>query len=119
MAPAIDIADEPLPRVVGADPAWSAFWRLEPRPGGRPAPDGPVMRDLEDRFEFVAAGQTVAITAGVGGHRLRPDLVMIPLEGVDPSHVVLAIRAGERSGLLAAFRKCAEARLTGPPAAGR
>ncbi|MFF0524599.1 LysR family transcriptional regulator [Actinomadura nitritigenes] len=113
-----DIADEPLPRVPGADPAWSAFWRLEPRPGGRPAPDGPVMDDLEDKFELVAAGQAVAITAHVPGRAPRPDLVMIPLEGVAPSHVVLATRADDRSGLVAAFRKCAEARLTAPPAAG-
>ncbi|GAA0274879.1 hypothetical protein GCM10009527_084100 [Actinomadura nitritigenes] len=39
------------------------------------------MDDLEDRFEFVAAGEAVAIVAGIGGRRLRPDLVLIPLEG--------------------------------------
>ncbi|MBO2466127.1 LysR family transcriptional regulator [Actinomadura violacea] len=114
-----DIADEPLPRVPGADPAWSAFWRLEPRPGGRPAPDGPVMEDLEDKFELVAAGEAIAITAHVPGRAPRPDLVAIPLDGVDPSHVVLATRAGDRSGLAAAFRRCAEACLTGPPAGDR
>ena len=27
-----DIADEPLPRLRGSDPAWAAYWRLEPRP---------------------------------------------------------------------------------------
>ena len=28
-----DIADEPMPRVRHSDPAWSAFWRIDPRRG--------------------------------------------------------------------------------------
>jgi hypothetical protein len=43
---------------------------------------------------------------------LRPDLTTIPLHGVDPSHVVLATRAGDRSRLVAAFGKAAQALLT-------
>ncbi|MFC0553663.1 LysR family transcriptional regulator [Planotetraspora thailandica] len=108
-----DIADEPLPRVRGSDPAWSAFWRLEPRPGGRSAPDGPIVDAMEDKFELIAAGHAVAISPGLHGHSLRPDLTTVPLEGVEPSHVVLATRAGDRSRLVAAFRKYAEAHLTG------
>ena len=34
-----DIADEPIPRF--PDPAWNAYWRIDPRPDGSPAPDGP------------------------------------------------------------------------------
>ncbi|WP_262402348.1 class A beta-lactamase [Actinomadura sp. CNU-125] len=30
-----DIADEPIPRVPDSDPAWEAFWRVDPRPDGR------------------------------------------------------------------------------------
>jgi hypothetical protein len=45
---------------------------------------------------------------------LRPDITTVPLEGVEPSHVVLASRSGDRSRLVAAFRKLAEAHLTGP-----
>jgi hypothetical protein len=45
-------------------------------------------------------------------------LTTIPLHGVEPSHVVLATRAGDRGRLVAAFRKCAEAQLTGPEPAG-
>jgi DNA-binding transcriptional LysR family regulator len=110
-----DIADEPLPRVRGSDPAWSAFWRLEPRPDGRPAPDGPVIDALEDKFEVIAAGQAVAVTAGYGAGRLRPDLTTVALEGVPPSHVVVATRADDRRRLVAAFRAQAHALLTGPP----
>ncbi len=57
-----DIADEPLPRL--PDPAWNAFWRIDPRPDGRPAPDGPLVEDLEDKLELIADGQAVAIVAG-------------------------------------------------------
>lgn len=109
-----DIADEPMPRVRHSDPAWSAFWRIDPRPDGRRAPDGPFIDALEDKFELIASGQAVAITAGVHGNGVRPDITTVPLEGVEPSHVVLACRAGDRSRLPAAFRKIAEAVLTGP-----
>ncbi len=111
-----DIADEPMPRVRNSDPAWSAFWRIDPRPDGRRAPDGPFIDALEDKFELIASGQAVAITAGFHGNSLRPDITTVPLEGVDPCHVVLATRAGDRSRLVAAFRKLAEAHLTGPRA---
>lgn len=109
-----DIADEPLPRLRESDPAWSAYWRIDPRPDGRPAPDGPIIDAIEDKFELVAAGQAVTISAGQNIAALRPDLTAIPLEGVDPAHVVLATRADDRNRLVAAFRKHAQAHLTGP-----
>lgn len=108
-----DIADEPMPRVRHSDPAWSAFWRIDPRPDGRRAPDGPFIDAIEDKFELIASGQAVAVTAGVHGNSVRPDITTVPLEGVEPSHVVLATRAGDRSRLVAAFRKLAEAHLNG------
>ncbi|HEX6356585.1 LysR family transcriptional regulator [Actinophytocola sp.] len=109
-----DIADEPLPRVPG-HPLWEAFWRIDPRPDGRPAPDGPLVEALEDKIELIAAGQAVAIVAiGHGAPSFRRDVTTVLLDGVEPSHVVLATRAGDRNRLLAAFRKCAEAHLTGP-----
>jgi DNA-binding transcriptional LysR family regulator len=110
-----DIADEPMPRIRDSDPTWSAFWRVDPRPDGRRAPDGPFIDALEDKFEVIAAGQAVAITAGGSQiSALRPDLTTIPLDGVEPSHVVVACRADDRSRLVAAFRKLAEAHITAP-----
>jgi DNA-binding transcriptional LysR family regulator len=110
-----DIADEPMPRVRDSDPAWSAYWRVDPRPDGRRAPDGPFIDALEDKFEVIAAGQAVAITAGGSQiSAVRPDLTTIPLEGIEPSHVVVACRADDRSRLVAAFRKLAEAHITAP-----
>jgi DNA-binding transcriptional LysR family regulator len=107
-----DIADEPLPRTL--DPAWNAFWRIDPRPDGRPAPDGPLVKAVEDKIELIAGGQAVAIIpASAPISSLRPDLTTIPLEGVEPSHVALATRAGDRGRLVTAFRKCAQSHLTG------
>jgi DNA-binding transcriptional LysR family regulator len=109
-----DIADEPIPRLRESDPAWSAFWRIDPRPDGRPAPDGPIIDAIEDKGELVAAGQAIVIFAGHNISALRPDLTTIPLDGVDPAHVVVATRADDRSRLVTAFRKYAQAHLTGP-----
>jgi DNA-binding transcriptional LysR family regulator len=113
-----DIADEPLPRV--PDPAWNAFWRVDPRPDGRPAPDGPLVEDLQDKLEHIAAGQAVAIVAaGLNATAIRPELTTVPLEGVEPAHVVLATRAGDRNRLVAAFRRIARTQLTEPASAPR
>lgn len=109
-----DIADEPMPRIRDSDPSWSAFWRVDPRPDGRRAPDGPFIEALEDKFEVIAAGQAVAIIAGSHGTAMRPDLTTIPIEGVEPSHVVVACRADDRSRLVAAFRKLAGSHMTAP-----
>ncbi|MEV6128539.1 LysR family transcriptional regulator [Streptomyces violaceusniger] len=111
-----DIADEPLIRA--ADPVWNAFWRIDPRPDGSRAPDGPLAEGVEDKLELIASGQAVTIAPGAYGRGLRPDLVTVPLHGVEPSHVVLATRADDNSRLVAAFRKCARVHLTGPPSAG-
>jgi DNA-binding transcriptional LysR family regulator len=109
-----DIADEPLPRV--PDPLWNAFWRVDPRPDGSAAPDGPLVEVLEDKLELIAAGQLAAIVAAsLRPASIRPDLTTVPLEDVEPSHVVLATRAGDRNRLLTAFRTCAEAHITAPP----
>jgi DNA-binding transcriptional LysR family regulator len=108
-----DIADEPIPKFRDCDPAWNDFWRIDPRPDGRGAPEGPLLETLEDGLELIAAGQAVAITIGFF-ERLRPDITTVPLEGVEPGHVVVASRAADRSRLVAAFRKLAAVHLTGP-----
>ncbi|KUL45196.1 LysR family transcriptional regulator [Streptomyces regalis] len=109
-----DIAGEPTPQVRD-NPVWNAYWRIDPRPDGRPAPDGPLVDAMEDKYELIADGQAVAIVPATPRvHTLRPDLTTIPLDGVDPSHVVLATRAGDRSRLVAEFRKCARDTLGRP-----
>lgn len=112
-----DIADEPIPRL--PDAAWNAYWRIDPRPDGTPAPDGPLVNAVEDKLELIAAGQAVAIvSAGLRADSLHPDLTTIPLHGVEPSQVVLATRTSDRSRLVAAFRKCAQECLTSLDSSG-
>ncbi|MEU1669010.1 LysR family transcriptional regulator [Streptomyces sparsogenes] len=114
-----DIADEPIPHVRQSDPLLNAYWRLDPRPDGRPAPDGPLVEALEDKHELIAAGQAVAIGPPLDhATGLHPSLTTVPLHGVEPSQVVLATRTGDRSRLVTAFRKHAEALLTGTHRAG-
>jgi DNA-binding transcriptional LysR family regulator len=109
-----DIADEPIPHVRQSDPLLNAYWRLDPRPDGRPAPDGPLVEALEDKHELIAAGQAVAIGPPLDhATGLHPSLTTVPLRGVEPSQVVLATRSGDRGRLVTAFRKHAEALLTG------
>ena len=108
-----DIADEPMPRL--PDAAWNAYWRIDPRPDGTAAPDGPLVNAVEDKLELIAAGQAVAIvSAGLRADSLHPDLTTVSLDDVEPSHVVLASRASDRSRLVAAFRKYAQDCLIGP-----
>jgi DNA-binding transcriptional LysR family regulator len=108
-----DIAAEPIPRF--PDPEWDAYWRIDPRPGGQPAPGGPPAETIEDKLEYIAAGQAVAIVpAATQAGGLRADLTTVPLDGVDPGHVVLATRAADRSRLVATFRKSARECLIGP-----
>ena len=116
-----DIAGEPIPRL--PDSMWNAYWRIDPRPDGSPAPDGPLVDAYEDKTELIAAGEAVGIIPGrIAAGSLRPDLTTIPLDGVEPSHIVLATRAGDRSRLVAAFLKSARDFLTAPglaePASG-
>jgi DNA-binding transcriptional LysR family regulator len=106
-----DIADEPMPRSL--DPDYNSFWRIDPRPDGSRAPDGPLMAAVADKFELIADGQAIALVPE-SAHRVRPDIVSVPVRGVDPVHVVLASRAGDNRRLLAAFRKCAVSTMTTP-----
>ena len=101
-----DFADEPLVRY--ADAAYDAFWRIDPRPDGRPAPDGPLVETHADKLESIADGRAIALAPAGGGNIIvRNDLVAIPVEGIEPCKVVIATRAGERSRLVTAFRESA------------
>ncbi len=106
-----DIAAEAMPRV--SDPVWDAHWRIDPRPDGRPAPDGPVLDDKADLFDFIAGGDAVLIVpADSRAPDLQPELTTVPLRGVEPSEVALARRVGDAGPLVSAFADCAAELLT-------
>jgi len=108
-----DVADEPMPLL--PDPAWNAFWRVDPRPDGSPAPTGPAIESLEDKLELVAGRQAVCIApSDVETSSLRRDLTTVPVRDIPPAQVALATRPRDRSHLVAAFARSAKAYLTGP-----
>ncbi|MEO9323729.1 LysR family transcriptional regulator [Nocardioides sp. C4-1] len=97
-----DFAHEPLVRSV--DPVRDAFWRVDPRPDGSRAPDGPLASEREDKFEHVASGEALTLMPAPGPDGLlRRDLTTVPVEGLAPVPLVVATRAGERSGVVEAF----------------
>ncbi|WP_103889446.1 LysR family transcriptional regulator [Actinacidiphila yanglinensis] len=97
-----DFADEPLIRY--PDAAYDAFWRVDPRPDGRSAPDGPLVAAHADKLEAIAAGQALALAPATEGNSPpRHDLAAVPVEGIDPCSVVAATRTGEHNRLVDAL----------------
>jgi DNA-binding transcriptional LysR family regulator len=106
---AADIAAEPLVGCTGMSPDWSAFWRLEPRPEGSPAPLGPTLADTyDDKLEAIADGTAIAVVpASDRRFALRPGLVAVSIDGVEPCQVVVATRTDDTGPLVAEFVKSA------------
>lgn len=107
-----DFADEALVRYT--DVAYDAFWRLDPRPDGSPAPRGPLVVTTADKLELIAGGQALALAPAGGEHMpLRYDLTTIPVEGIEPCRVVLATRAGDHRPIVKKFIDIASAQFVG------
>jgi DNA-binding transcriptional LysR family regulator len=110
-----DFADEPLVACAGMASVWTGFWRLEPRPDGTPAPLGPLLVDtFEDKLEAVADGRALALVpAGDRRVALHDDLTTVPVTGIEPCEVVVAVRRGEDDGLVREFLESAGTLLDG------
>jgi DNA-binding transcriptional LysR family regulator len=101
-----DVAEEVMPR--GTDPEWDAFWRIDPRPDGSAAPDGPLFDTTAELFAFLADGEAVLIApADSRIPDLQPELVTVPLHGVEPGEVALVRRADDVNPLVTTFADCA------------
>lgn len=101
-----DLSEEVFPQCPNAVPQWSDFARLEPRQDGVPARSAPIdYESFEDKLDLVAEQRTVLIlAAGDRRPQLRPELTTVPIEGIDPVHVVLATRAADANPLINDFR---------------
>ncbi|MFJ3207811.1 alpha/beta hydrolase [Streptomyces flaveolus] len=99
--------DEPLLACAGMAVVRSGSRWHEPRPGGDPAPVGPLLVDaFEDKLEGVADGRAIAVVpAHDRRYTLRDDLAAITVEDIEPCQVVVAGRAGDRNPLVAHFRE--------------
>ncbi|WP_434444564.1 LysR family transcriptional regulator [Lentzea sp. E54] len=107
---AADIWAESLVGCTGMGSEWTGFWRLEPRPDATPAPLGPTLADTyDDKLEAIAGGSAIAVVpAGDRRYSLRPDLVAVPVDEIEPAQVVVAIRAADTNLLVAEFVRSAE-----------
>ncbi|AXX31793.1 Chromosome initiation inhibitor [Actinosynnema pretiosum subsp. pretiosum] len=101
-----DIRDERLPTTTGSTPECAAHWRLEPRPGGGSAPEGPELESPDDVWDCVAAGEALAVVARDHGRVVPPELTVLPLRE-EPTTVVVAARQDDERGLVAAFERAA------------
>ncbi|MBC2877402.1 MULTISPECIES: LysR family transcriptional regulator [Streptomyces] len=95
-----DLADRRWFRFpAGTDPLWQAYWHA-----GRPR-EGPVVRAVRECRQAVLWNGTVGVT--VLGHEPGEGLAVVPLDGVAPSPVVVAWRAGEANPLVGTFVRIA------------
>ncbi|MGK5684346.1 LysR family transcriptional regulator [Actinoplanes sp. URMC 104] len=101
-----DFADEPLVR--HAHPDLDAFWCIDPRPDGRPAPPGPTAVTVEDKLELVASGDALTMAPrGDEQTSLRRDLTFVPVHDVDPCRVAVASRPHDRNPSIEQIRTVA------------
>ncbi|WP_037861426.1 LysR family transcriptional regulator [Streptomyces sp. NRRL S-340] len=100
-----DISAEPLVGCIGTGADWTTFWRLEPRPDHGSARLGPTLAETyDDKLEAIADGNAVAvIPAGDLRYTLRPGLVTVPVDEVEPCQVVVATRTASTDPLVAEF----------------
>jgi len=99
----LDLADEPIARHEGAV-AWDAFWRVDPRPDGRPAPDGPIVESVEEKLEHVASGDCIAILPASAADRyIRSDVCGILIHDIAPAIVAITTRREHHPPMLLAF----------------
>jgi hypothetical protein len=73
-----------------------------------------VAQTLTDKFELVASGRAAIVSAGPHATGIRPDLVTVPIQDVEPGQVAVVSRAGERNRLVAGFLASASRLLTAP-----
>lgn len=93
-----DLADEPMLSHDGpAARSWDAFWSLDPRPDGSRVRWGPVVRSLEEKLEYVAAGTALTvIPASAATLYARSDVRAVTLVDAAPATVVVAWVADSR-----------------------
>ncbi|MEV5177508.1 LysR substrate-binding domain-containing protein [Streptomyces flaveolus] len=101
-----DLASEHLLQDPDAVPEWRDIAQ-EMR--GRRRPEVPVIHQVEEKLELVAAGAGIAvIPLSTANFYTRPDVVPLPVEDIGPSEVALAWVASRRSPILHDFAEAAE-----------
>ncbi|MFE4975645.1 LysR family transcriptional regulator [Kitasatospora sp. NPDC056651] len=85
----------------GTDPVWQSYWN-----GGGPR-EGPVVRAVQECLQAVLWNGTVGLAPL--GHRLPPELTVVPLVDMPPSRVVAVWNEGDGNPLVRTFAEIAAA----------
>lgn len=113
----LQLADDPVIRHADASTAWEAFSTVDPRPDGRSPRPGPLVRNVAEKLEQIAAGRAIAFSpASTAASYVHPGVVLVPVTDIPPADVCIAYRDAANPELAAAF---VEAALTAFPPAER
>jgi len=79
-----------------AAPEWISYWAVDPRPSGRPVRWGPLVHNMDEQLQTVAAGLGIAITAAsIADYHSNEAIAYVPILGIDPCTVDLCTRTGD------------------------
>ncbi|WP_330262141.1 LysR family transcriptional regulator [Streptomyces griseorubiginosus] len=107
-----DLAAEHLLQDPNAVPEWRDV-ALEPH--GRRRHEAPVIHQVEEKLELVAAGAGICVLPlSTAGFYTRPDVIPLRVEDIGPSEVALAWVATRRSRLIHDFIEAATSALARP-----
>ena len=99
-----DLADDPVIRQGGADPTWEAYHNVDPRPDGRRPAPGPIVWNIEEKFEHVAAGRGIGLVpASAAASYACPGVVSRQITDIPPMQVCLAWLKTRFSEVIADF----------------
>ncbi|MGJ5880540.1 LysR substrate-binding domain-containing protein [Streptomyces griseiscabiei] len=118
------LADVPFLVPAASDPEFVRWALVEPRPGGKPAPRGPVVRDFDEALACVAVGLGVhLVPRSVAESVNHAGIVALPVRDIPPSSYLMFLPARVTSSVGTAFvelvlRVRAAQAASGTPVAG-
>lgn len=87
----MDVKDVPLAWTREAPREWVDWWAVNPRPDGSRPSWGAENHNVDEMLDHAAAGAGACISpASMAVYYRRPDLVWVPLTGVEPLRIDLA-----------------------------
>jgi DNA-binding transcriptional LysR family regulator len=104
----LQLADDPVIRHADASAAWEAFSTVDPRPDGRSPRPGPLVRNVTEKLEQIAAGRAIAFSpASTAASYVHPGVVLVPVTDIPPAEVCIAYRERANPALVTAFVEAA------------
>ena len=100
-----ELADDPVILHRGASSAWERFHNTDPRPDGRHPRPGPVVGNIEEKLEHVAAARAISFlpASAAAAMSLQPEVVVVPVTDIAPTRVCLAWSVDAETELVRTF----------------